>query len=141
MTEPAPFPPVDGSQPCRDVDPELFFPKRSEPDFSEPAIATCRRCPFLHECLAYALTNDVDGVWGGTTPAQRSALRDKHGITLKVAASAAPWDTYAERNAAQILQMRQGGGGLLDDIAVALGITRKTVERHLYLYPRQKDQP
>lgn len=108
--DPAPFPPVDGDQPCRDVDPELFFPASGNIEYAEPAIAVCRRCPFLHECLAYALTHDVDGVWGGTTPAQRDRLRDQHGITLKVAASAAPWETYAERNAAQILQMRRGGG-------------------------------
>lgn len=108
----APFPPIDGSQPCVDVDPEVFFPKQSQPEYSEPAIAVCRRCPFLHECLAYALTHDVDGVWGGTTAVQRDRLRDKHGITIAVAASAAPWETYAERNAAQILAMRQGGGSI-----------------------------
>lgn len=110
MTQVAPFPPVDGSQPCREVDPEVFFPKYTDPEFAEPAIALCRRCVFLHECLAYALTHDVEGVWGGTTDRQRQQLRERHNLTDVEPLVRGPFDTYAQRNAALIKQLRQGGG-------------------------------
>ena len=41
----------------------------------EPARAVCRRCPLATACLDYALDNEEYGVWGGTTPAERVALR------------------------------------------------------------------
>jgi hypothetical protein len=36
-----------------------------------------RSCPTLTRvaCLRYALTHDVDGIWGGTDPAERDLLR------------------------------------------------------------------
>ena len=37
-------------------------------------------CPFRDPCLAYSLANDVEGVWGGTTYAERRAMRAEHGI-------------------------------------------------------------
>jgi hypothetical protein len=32
------------------------------------------------ECLTYALHYSVDGIWGGTTPRERSAIRTKLNI-------------------------------------------------------------
>lgn len=84
MTDVAPYPPVDGTQPCAGEDPELFFLTTSSMDnaFKLPrAIAACGDCTFRRPCLAYALTHAVTGVWGGTTAPQRVALRKKHGIT------------------------------------------------------------
>jgi hypothetical protein len=41
----------------------------------------CDRCPVKVACLEYALENEVDdaetGVWGGTAPYQRRALKRK----------------------------------------------------------------
>lgn len=35
------------------------------------AIAICRNCPVLEQCLEYAVTQGEGGIWGGTTDEQR----------------------------------------------------------------------
>lgn len=106
--EAAPYPPVDGTQPCAGEDPELFFLTSSSMDKTyklDRAIDTCRDCPFRRPCLAYALTHAVTGIWGGTTRPQRVALRSKHGIT------AVPVDLPDTALARiDIDQMDRGGG-------------------------------
>lgn len=65
---------------CLDVgDPDLFFPPgehgRSVPQLEE-ARKICERCPVREECLALALGCDEQyGMWGGTTPNERQAIR------------------------------------------------------------------
>lgn len=64
------------------LDPELFFPvSRHGP--TEPAKAVCRACPAVRDCLRYAIANDVQGVWGGTTYDERNYLREQYGITAE----------------------------------------------------------
>ena len=62
---------------CLGEDPELFFPVSSEGPGQaqyERAKAVCRRCPVRGRCLEYALsTQQMYGVWGGTTPEERRA--------------------------------------------------------------------
>ncbi|MGW0587594.1 WhiB family transcriptional regulator [Streptosporangium amethystogenes] len=62
---------------CLSEDPELFFPVSYEGpgrEQYERARAVCRRCPVRGRCLEYALnTQQMDGVWGGTTPDERRA--------------------------------------------------------------------
>jgi WhiB family redox-sensing transcriptional regulator len=41
----------------------------------EEALAVCRLCPVVDECLAFALEHGETGVWGGTTEAQRREMR------------------------------------------------------------------
>lgn len=87
----APYPRIDGTHECADLDPELFFPTSSDPinnvagwagqtDRVHPAVAACRRCPFLRPCLAYAITHDVAGIWGATFEHERDQIRRKNGI-------------------------------------------------------------
>ena len=43
----------------------------------EAAIAMCRKCPVLKQCLEYALRHPESteyGIWGGTTPPQRRRM-------------------------------------------------------------------
>ena len=43
----------------------------------EAAIAMCRKCPVLKQCLEYALQHPESteyGIWGGTTPPQRRRI-------------------------------------------------------------------
>jgi len=60
-----------------DVDPEIFFPERSV--YVVPLKAArncCRECMIRATCLKYAMDNQIPhGVWGGTTPNEREALR------------------------------------------------------------------
>lgn len=73
---------------CVGADVDVFFPvgrggRDGHSGDAEPALEYCRRCPAVRQCLAYALTHLVDGVWGGTTPQQRAALREKYGVTAE----------------------------------------------------------
>ncbi len=81
----APYPAFDGTQPCAEVDPELFFPAKGDINRTQItlyALGICRtRCPFLDDCHAYALTHDVDGIWAATTAVQRRRLRRAQGIS------------------------------------------------------------
>lgn len=70
-----------GSPNCRKplpVSVEVFFPDQNKPNtnaISTVAKAVCKGCPYLEECLAWALVNDEPGVWGGTTASERRSMR------------------------------------------------------------------
>ena len=67
-------PDFDGSQPCAQTDPELFFPEKG----SLPTVARqlCATCPFYTDCREFALDHpELTGVWGGTTQQDRQRLR------------------------------------------------------------------
>jgi hypothetical protein len=56
--------------PCRTTDPELWFSKSSKD--RGRAIALCGECPIRRACAQHALDDrDLQGVWGGTTDADR----------------------------------------------------------------------
>jgi WhiB family redox-sensing transcriptional regulator len=61
---------------CGDMDPELFFADDLV-TFAHPVVqAACNRCVISTACLAWAMENNEQfGVWGGTTPKQRRALK------------------------------------------------------------------
>jgi hypothetical protein len=55
------------------------------------AIAICKRCEELPECLGYALSNkDATGVLGGTTDKERDAVRKKNRLFATAKAAGAP---------------------------------------------------
>lgn len=71
---------------CKGKDPELFFPPPVNPyttreerrAFDERRLAAeaqakaiCGTCPVTRECYDWAIATDADGVWGGTTEAER----------------------------------------------------------------------
>jgi WhiB family transcriptional regulator, redox-sensing transcriptional regulator len=60
---------------CRGEDPELFFPIAASGSALaqvSSAKAVCGRCPVQANCLSYALlTEQSDGIWGGTTREER----------------------------------------------------------------------
>jgi WhiB family redox-sensing transcriptional regulator len=64
---------VDGAL-CAQTDPESFFPAKGSN--AAAAKSTCKACPVRAECLEAAMADPtLDGVWGGTTPMERRALR------------------------------------------------------------------
>ncbi|MEU6305864.1 WhiB family transcriptional regulator [Streptomyces sp. WAC 01325] len=72
-----------GHAACRHEDPDLFYPiGTSGPTVlqTEQAKAVCRRCPVRDQCLRWALDMDqFIGIWGGTSEAERRALRQRAG--------------------------------------------------------------
>jgi WhiB family transcriptional regulator, redox-sensing transcriptional regulator len=66
---------------CSTADPELFFPiSAAGPALKQVARAKaiCARCPIRQACLDYALyAGAVQGVWGGTTEAERRVLSQR----------------------------------------------------------------
>lgn len=66
--------PFDGTQPCMQTDPEVWFPDVG--GSPKTAIRLCHTCEFEAACLAWALPRaDLAGVFGGTTERQRWAMR------------------------------------------------------------------
>lgn len=65
---------------CQREDPELFFPisaKGPALDQVSAAKAVCRRCAVRPVCLSFGLETRQEGIWGGTTSEERSAMRDR----------------------------------------------------------------
>lgn len=66
---------------CLGSDPDLFFPLGGTGKplaQAEAAKGLCFGCGVRELCLHYALeTNQVTGVWGGTTEEERRAVRRK----------------------------------------------------------------
>jgi WhiB family redox-sensing transcriptional regulator len=66
---------------CATADPDLFYP------IATPIIAAgqtsearriCAVCQVRRQCLDYAMeTREAHGIWGGTTPEERSRARRK----------------------------------------------------------------
>lgn len=70
----APYPPVDGSQPCAQTDPEAWFPEKGRT--SPGARRMCDSCRFLDACREYAVDRpELEGIWGGTSKKERQTLR------------------------------------------------------------------
>ena len=67
--------------PCRDTDPEMFFPVGTTGASLEQinrAVAICSVCLAADECLNFALhTNQEFGVWGGYAEDDRRRLRKR----------------------------------------------------------------
>ena len=61
---------------CRDMDPEIFFPKRGQ-SLDPRADQACDKCPAFTsgECLDDALANYVQGRWAKTSPRDRAKMR------------------------------------------------------------------
>lgn len=59
---------------CKGQDPAPWFPRKGgSPDKGKEI---CRACPARRDCLAWAITADERaGVWGGTSPDERAAIR------------------------------------------------------------------
>jgi WhiB family redox-sensing transcriptional regulator len=124
VSDVAPVPMFDGSQPCAGEDPEVFFPNGRDAYWKVPrAKACCSKCPFVRDCLAHALTNDVQGIWGNTTEKERRRIRRRHGIQAeRIAASdlAALWDE---------VDRLDDGTRSAQDISTALGCSAAMIHR------------
>jgi WhiB family transcriptional regulator, redox-sensing transcriptional regulator len=69
---------------CQREDPELFFPVTTHGAALRQvnaAKAVCRACAVRAACLSFGLQTSQDGIWGGTTPEERRALRHQETLT------------------------------------------------------------
>lgn len=58
------------------MDSDIFFMDDAHTVYANPtAQAACDRCPIVAACLHWAMENEKYGVWGGTTPKQRTMLK------------------------------------------------------------------
>lgn len=69
---------------CAEIDPELWFPSlekgrvQSSYEAAGYAKSVCARCPLALACLTTAVRNKEEyGIWGGSTPRERKALKTK----------------------------------------------------------------
>lgn len=65
---------------CAGVDPEVFFPHKTDAEGREIALEYCRRCPVVDECLEYACSlpySQYAGIYGGMT------IRDRKRYTAQ----------------------------------------------------------
>lgn len=71
----APF--FDGSQPCAQIDPDLFFPDNQGEARKVKNITRkiCGTCAFQTPCLEYALETNPLGTWGGLQESERRRLK------------------------------------------------------------------
>jgi WhiB family redox-sensing transcriptional regulator len=65
---------------CKDSDPELFFPQRGEQAKGQAAKQVCAACQVQQQCRELAVRaassrEEDHGIFGGTTPHQRTRLR------------------------------------------------------------------
>ena len=73
-----------GDPNCVHSDPDFFFPEAGTTfavAHTRMAKEICSTCPYLAECLEWALKADEIGIWGGTTEAERRRM--KRGVVLK----------------------------------------------------------
>ncbi|HEY8789574.1 MAG TPA: WhiB family transcriptional regulator [Actinopolymorphaceae bacterium] len=59
---------------CVSVDPELWFPEIGGTT-SRAVLEICASCPVRRTCLASAIVNVEDGIWGGVQAVPRSQAR------------------------------------------------------------------
>lgn len=65
---------------CLGKDPELFFSDDEEnynAELVNRAKIICAQCPLITECLAQAIEEELDGIWGGTTTFERRVAEDR----------------------------------------------------------------
>lgn len=69
-------PDFDGTQPCKDMDLELFFPESRVEEIETIKLLkpVCDRCQFASPCLEWAIVNREYGFWAGTTTDQRKSI-------------------------------------------------------------------
>lgn len=65
---------------CATADPDLFHPAKITHRSAAAAKQICAACPALTPCLQYAVEHDErQGIWGCTTPRERTRIRQQVG--------------------------------------------------------------
>lgn len=121
-TRATPYPAFDGTQLCRELGPEAWFPPAPNAEAYAPLRETCARCPFLDAC--YAVSYDVSGFWAGTSLTERREARARLGI------KPIPVSTSDFRQLALLLSELDDGTRPAHEVAIRARCTPETVYRH-----------
>lgn len=78
------------------ANPDIFYEDGNE----ETAKAFCHQCPVINTCREWAIRNEEEGVWGGTSQADRRAVR-RGGQRASCPACSSP-NLYNDSNKVQI---------------------------------------
>ncbi|WP_442965851.1 WhiB family transcriptional regulator [Pseudonocardia sp. HH130630-07] len=122
---------------CRDVDPELFFPTPIDGAAllaaERRALSVCRVCPVLDACRAWAIVEQPHEIAGGLTEDERRRARQampRRPGRAEVPA-VVPGPSLRTDRAPVIAAGHTAltAGADRGDIARALGVTRRTVDR------------
>lgn len=62
-----------------------WVPDRERRVVPDLMVALCRRCPGREACLRWALAEDPDGYWAGTTRTDRKQMRDLQQVDVRTA--------------------------------------------------------
>lgn len=92
------YPKWTGDEPCRQIDPEIFFPSSFmglQGADKRLLVDMCNSCPSREPCLMWAVRHEAEGWWAGTTPNERKRMRRQLGIHLDT-----PTIPLADRRAA-----------------------------------------
>jgi WhiB family redox-sensing transcriptional regulator len=74
----------EGDPPCSQADPNAFHPEELETGASRVvsryydeygAKTICKSCPYMMQCLKYAIDNNEMGIWGGTNEMERKSIK------------------------------------------------------------------
>lgn len=110
---------------CRGVDPDTYHPEVGRPP--EEALSRCEGCPTAVACVALALRAEAPdmriGWYGGLGPDDRSRLAAALGMGIR------PADVPSER--IRRAQELSANGWTINEIAVELSCSRRTVQRYL----------
>lgn len=122
---------------CRDVDPELFFPTAVNGAAlvaaERRALSVCRACPVVADCRSWAVVEQPHGIAGGLTEDERRRARRapsrRAGRTVLPAVVPGPSPRTDRAPVIAAGQTALTAGTDRGDIARALGVTRRTVDR------------
>jgi WhiB family redox-sensing transcriptional regulator len=69
---------------CLGIDTDFFYPAQDkfEPGEAQLLKRICVECPVMEACLEWGLAMERYGVWGGTTPFERFAIRKRLNIMV-----------------------------------------------------------
>jgi hypothetical protein len=90
---------------CRNIRPTPEYDPFFDEEDEEEAVNYCNGeadgvlCPVRHECLLYAMINNCrEGVWGGTSPLTRKAIRKKFPVQ-EIGKPEPQWEWMSEDDA------------------------------------------
>lgn len=111
--------------PCRNNDPDLWFPDTYHGDNARTARSLCGQCPVRVACLRRALRNcDQFGIFGGLDPDERAR------ILVRIGRPATPHALETAQRVEQVSRM-VGRGIPVREVARQLGIAPETAQRAL----------